>query len=234
MSVLPLLDPELAAPTCVDPATSQRLARAVRAPDGCCYHNALCALPRFPNATYVEGVVVVRSGLQFDHAWLERDAGVVDPTTSYIEMPDGDCTYFAGRRWTLPEVLGLFTPDAPDNPTPLLQTGTAPSARREAWIAAKLAAFRHVSALHEHRTGDPAIRAEEHDAMLKGLLGSYGARWHLDTLRATSAITDSRPSQGDGRDVVTMRLSTAPRAASEFSGVACPHRRPQTTDSTRT
>lgn len=87
---------------------------------------------RLPNATYVEGVFVVSGGLQFDHAWLERGAGVVDLTPSYIAMPDGDCTYFAGPRWTLSDVLALFTPDNADLPTPLPQPGTPPSPRREA------------------------------------------------------------------------------------------------------
>lgn len=174
---LPRLDPQRASATVVDYATSQRLAAAVNAQDSRCYENALCALPRLDDAAYVEGVAVTGAGLQFDHAWLEHAGCVVDPTPSYAAMTDGACTYFVGPRWTLPEVLALFTSDDEDLPTPLLQPGTSLSPRREAWIRAKLAAFRHVSALRHARTGRPAIAAEDEEAMLEGLLGCYWAKW---------------------------------------------------------
>lgn len=127
------------------------------------------------------------AGLQFDHAWLEDANGrVVDPTPSYADMADGARTYFAGPRWTLSEVLALFTPDGADLPTPLLRPSADLSPRRETWIRAKIAAFRHASALHHARTGRPAIEPVDEGAMLEGLLGCYWAEWVLEAGRTTA------------------------------------------------
>ena len=175
MSTLSLLDPELAVPTRVDRATSQRLATAIQAQDGGCYCNALRALPRVADARYVEGVVVIQNGLRFEHAWLESAAGVVDPTPAYAAMPEQACTYFPGPRWTLGDVHALFSPEQDDIDTPLLQPDISDSPHRQAWITATLAAFRHVSALHLQQTGRPAIPAEHHASMLDALIGSYWA-----------------------------------------------------------
>ncbi len=93
----------------MDRATSQRLARAVGARGRGCYRNALRALPRLNDATYVEGVVVIQQGLSLDHAWVESAAGVVDPTPVYAAMAEGACSHFAGPRWTLDKGLPLLS-----------------------------------------------------------------------------------------------------------------------------
>ena len=175
MSALTLLDPELAAPTRVDRATSQRLSHAIRAKDRGCYRNALRALARLGNATYVEGVAVVDNGLRFEHAWLETANGVVDPTPIYAAMEEGACTYFAGPRWSLVEIDALFSAEQSDIETPILPFDLTDSPQRGASIEAKLAAYRHVSALHLRQTGQPAIAREQDEATLCGLLGSYWA-----------------------------------------------------------
>lgn len=180
-AALPPLDPKRASATVVDYATSQRLAVTLDAHERYAYDNALCALYRLPNAIYVEGVVVLHDGLQLDHAWLDTDAGVIDPTPSYAEAANGACTYFAGPRWTLSEMLPLFAPENQHHHvTPMLSQDFVPSPRREAWIRAKLAAFRHASALHQMRSGHPAITADEHEATLQALLGSHWARRVLE------------------------------------------------------
>ena len=132
MSALPLLDPELAAPTTVDRATSRRLAQALQAKDRGCYRNALRALQLQPSATYVEGVVVLAGGLQLEHAWLEAADRVVDPTPVYSAMPEGDCTYFAGPRWTLAEIHALFASGQDDILTPVLPFDRVDSPQRRA------------------------------------------------------------------------------------------------------
>ena len=181
MSPLSVLDPELAAPTRVDRATSQRLARAVHAQDGGCYRNALRALPRIIGAMYVEGVAVFRSGLRFEHAWLETATGVVDPTPIYADMPAGVCTYFPGPKWALGEINALFSPKQDDIETPILGYDfTTDSPRRRAWIAAALASFRHLSALHVQYAGRPALPRDEDETTLEGLIGFYWAERVLD------------------------------------------------------
>ncbi len=176
-----------------DRATSQRLARAVGARDRGCYRNALHALPRLNDATYVEGVVVIKNGLSLDHAWLEYAAGVVDPTPVYAAMAEGTCTYFAGPRWSLGEIHALFSSEQDEILTPILPFDVTDGPHREAWLAAKLSAFRHVSALHRRHTGQPAIARADDTATLEGLLGSYWAGQVLEG-RASSANPMAAPT----------------------------------------
>lgn len=203
MSALPLLDPELAAPTRVDRATSQRLACAVGAEDRGCYRNALRALPRLVDAAYVEGVVVIDNGLKFDHAWLQSAAGVVDPTPVYAAMPEGACTYFAGPRWTLDEIHALFSPDQDDIETPILRYDFSDTPQREAWIAATLEAFRHVSAMYLRQTGQPATARAEDEATLEGLLGRYWAQAVLKSCRNSADRTAASQHHGESVSVST-------------------------------
>ena len=199
MRALSLLDPDLAAPTSVDRTTSKRLPRAVRARDGDCYCNALSALPRLSDATYTEGVVVLQNGIELDHAWLECAAGVVDPTPSYAAMTDGECTYFAGPRWTLGDVFALFAPGQDVIVTPILHCDLTDSPRRQAWIGAKLAAFRHASALCLRRTGQTALATATAEMILEALLGSYWARWaqlhRTDAAHASDGGAAKLPAQ---------------------------------------
>ena len=201
MSALPLLDPELASPTRVDRATSQRLACAIGAEDRGCYRNALRALPRLVDATYVEGVVVIDNGLKFDHAWLHSAAGVVDPTPVYAAMAEGACTYFAGPRWTLGEIHARFSPEQDDIETPILGYDFSDTPHREAWIAATLAAFRHVSALHLRQTGQPAIPRADDEATLEGLLGSYWAQAVIKSCRNGANRTAAPQHHGESLSV---------------------------------
>jgi len=69
----------------------------VRAQPGQCFANAyrtVMFLPKFGDATYVEGFAVTPSGLCMEHAWVERDGRIIDPT-----LPDDDLVYFGGLRF---------------------------------------------------------------------------------------------------------------------------------------
>lgn len=181
MSPLSLLDPELAAPTRFDRATSQRLAEIIRGRNSRAYHNALRGLARLSDATYVEGVAVFETGERFEHAWLETASGVVDPTPVYAAMAAEACTYFAGPRWTLGEIHALLSAEEDEIVTPILGCDfTTDTPRRQAWIAATLAAFRHLSALHVHYLGRPAVPRDEDEATLESLIGRYWAERVLE------------------------------------------------------
>ncbi len=70
---------------------------------GHCYRNcfrAIQVLPEFKNAIYVEGIVHLTRGFQIEHAWLERDGEIVDPT-----LPTQQGVYFSGLRFN--GVVGL-------------------------------------------------------------------------------------------------------------------------------
>ena len=70
--------------------------KRLRAKKGQCYLNALNVVQRFPeyvNATYVEGIAVSHHGLEFEHAWLEHNGEIIDPT-----IPCEDLAYFPGLR----------------------------------------------------------------------------------------------------------------------------------------
>lgn len=80
-----------------DAVRSAAVARRIRAVEKSCFANCQRAVARDPelaNATYVEGfAVVVASRLPFEHAWIEVDGAVIDPT-----LPDRDLAYFPGLR----------------------------------------------------------------------------------------------------------------------------------------
>lgn len=69
----------------------------MKAKPGKCYYNAyrvIQELPEYHQADYVEGVTVDRLGLLLEHAWVEKDGEVIDPT--FVE---DDMTYFPGLRY---------------------------------------------------------------------------------------------------------------------------------------
>lgn len=75
----------------------------LRAKMGHCYLNCFRAvqeLPEFHESTYVEGIGYLEEGFQVEHAWLEREDEIIDPT-----LPTKRAVYFSGLR--LDGVAGL-------------------------------------------------------------------------------------------------------------------------------
>ena len=62
-----------------------------------CYGNAMRVVmyvPEYADATYVEGIAVVKTGLCIEHGWVENDGEIIDPT-----LPDDSLMYFSGLRF---------------------------------------------------------------------------------------------------------------------------------------
>jgi hypothetical protein len=51
-------------------------------------------LNQFAGAAYVEGFAVNRHRLVFEHAWIEHEGAILDPT-----LPEDDLVYFPGLRF---------------------------------------------------------------------------------------------------------------------------------------
>lgn len=56
--------------------------------------NVLFHHPEYSEATYVEGVVIVKKKLLIEHGWIEKDGELIDPT-----LPDHGIIYFPGLRF---------------------------------------------------------------------------------------------------------------------------------------
>jgi hypothetical protein len=80
-----------------DSEQSRALARRIRAVPKQCFFNCwrvIARLGQYAGATYVEGLAVNRrSRLVFEHAWIEHEGALLDPT-----LPDRDLAYFPGLR----------------------------------------------------------------------------------------------------------------------------------------
>jgi len=96
----------------VDRVRSQELARAVNAQPRRCWRNCALALGHLLGAgVYVEGYAVVSGGgFATEHAWLEVDGTIVDPTW---DIPGA--RYYPVARYGLSEVLDLLdaSPELP-------------------------------------------------------------------------------------------------------------------------
>ena len=102
----------------VDRALSATIRRRIKAKSKGCFYNAWQALGELPAALYVEGWTVTRdSAIAIEHAWLEYDGRIVDPTLGH----DLDiAAYFPGLRLTGPELaeaLGKGQGQLPIAPT---------------------------------------------------------------------------------------------------------------------
>lgn len=76
------------------------LARRVKAIPKLCFDNCRRAvenLDTYAGATYVEGFAVAREGpkMALEHAWLEFEGVILDPT-----LPDRDLVYFPSLRFS--------------------------------------------------------------------------------------------------------------------------------------
>ena len=108
-----------------------------------CYRNAFLIidfLDEYAEADYVEGQAVIQKVMVVEHAWIERDGVIVDPT-----LPVEDLTYFPGLRIKgkkgLEETKQFLKSDRPWEQLPLFSRIDSPEYR-----AAMVTAYRFVGA----------------------------------------------------------------------------------------
>jgi hypothetical protein len=81
-----------------DIGQSRALAKRARSREKQCFFNCWRVIERleeYAEATYVEGLAVNRrSRLLFEHAWIEHEGVILDPT-----RPEDDLGYFPGLRF---------------------------------------------------------------------------------------------------------------------------------------
>jgi len=68
-----------------------------------CFYNSfkvLFYIPEYSEATYIEGMAILKGKLLLEHGWVEKDGEIIDPT-----LPDNDILYFPGLRFE--GILGL-------------------------------------------------------------------------------------------------------------------------------
>ena len=80
---------------------SVQIAKMVRAKKQQCFQNAWRVVERLdPSAVYVEGFSVEYEDVVLEHAWVELDGEIIDPT-----LPHADMRYFPGLRYVGKEGL---------------------------------------------------------------------------------------------------------------------------------
>jgi hypothetical protein len=102
----------------VNAELSRNVAGKVAARPKECWRNAIMGLAVLPGAFYVEGWIITTSGLVVEHAWLELDDEMVDPTL-YQEK---GTRYFPGQRYDL-DTVSTFLLDGDEAHTSLLRPG---------------------------------------------------------------------------------------------------------------
>lgn len=76
-----------------------------------CFENAFRGVARTPGAYYVEGYVALEfTPAPITHGWIElAESGIlVDPSPIYCAADTAALAYFAGRRWTLSELMTML------------------------------------------------------------------------------------------------------------------------------
>lgn len=65
-------------------------------PKQCFYNsaNVLFHIPEYSEASYVEGIVLIKKKLLLEHGWVEKGGEIIDPT-----LPDHGIIYFPGLRF---------------------------------------------------------------------------------------------------------------------------------------
>ena len=80
-----------------DIGQSRALAKRIRSRQKQCFFNSWRVIERldqYAEAIYVEGLAInLRSRLLFEHAWIEHEGVLLDPT-----LPEGNLVYFPGLR----------------------------------------------------------------------------------------------------------------------------------------
>ena len=101
---------------------SRKCGKQVKARPKQCFHNAyLVVVECLPGATYVEGFAISHWGIACEHAWVEWQGEIIDPTPQWLEA---DAVYFPGLRFVgagkLVEAIATI-PNDTDSQLPLVR-----------------------------------------------------------------------------------------------------------------
>lgn len=148
-------------PARIDAAESRRVARAIKARQKECWRNAyraILTLDEYADASYVEGHVVTKSGMSFEHGWVVLADTIIDPT-----LPDRIGVYFPGLEFCgragIADFLALM-PQIEDEEPPFFYAfgwGGENSPSYSASCEASLAFVRLVH-IEQHDPNSPSVR----------------------------------------------------------------------------
>lgn len=86
----------------IDLKESKRVAKMVDARNKQCYRNSALGAVSI-RGEYVEGFVALELGVVIEHAWIEKERAIIEPTPAM--QKDGKNVYFAGPRLSSDEIL---------------------------------------------------------------------------------------------------------------------------------
>jgi hypothetical protein len=115
----------------LDEARSQELAQHVKSKTRAAFDNAYRGALATKTAMYVQGFLVIPGRRQpLEHAWLELDDCLIDPSLSYLNHRSQDLYYFPAQRLSVKQLKAAVEEakeDYPEDP-PLPIYGTTPYA----------------------------------------------------------------------------------------------------------
>ncbi|MGQ9870902.1 hypothetical protein [Leptodesmis sp.] len=115
----------------LDEARSQELAQHVKSKTKATFDNAYRGALATKTATYVQGFLVIPGRRKpLEHAWLELDDCLIDPSLPYLNRGSQDLYYFPAQRLSVKQLKAAVEEakeDYPEDPS-LPIYGTAPYA----------------------------------------------------------------------------------------------------------
>lgn len=115
----------------LDEARSQELAQHVKSKTRAAFDNAYRGALATKTAMYVQGFLVIPGRRQpLEHAWLELDDCLIDPSLPYLNHRSQDLYYFPAQRLSVKQLKAAVEEakeDYPEDP-PLPIYGTTPYA----------------------------------------------------------------------------------------------------------
>jgi hypothetical protein len=115
----------------LDEARSQELAQQVKSKAKAVFDNAYRGALATKTATYVQGFLVMAGRRQpLEHAWLELEDCLIDPSLPYLNRQNQELYYFPAQRLSVKQLKAAIEEakeDYPDDP-PLPIYGSAPYA----------------------------------------------------------------------------------------------------------
>jgi hypothetical protein len=115
----------------LDEARSQELAQQVKSKAKAVFDNAYRGALATKTATYVQGFLVMAGRRQpLEHAWLELEDCLIDPSLPYLNRQNQELYYFPAQHLSVKQLKAAIEEakeDYPDDP-PLPIYGSAPYA----------------------------------------------------------------------------------------------------------
>lgn len=114
----------------LDESLSREIANTINSKDKQCFQNAYQAALATEGSVYVQGFLVLAAQPYriIEHAWIEREAQILDPTLPFLNRKAQDLYYYPAQQLTVKQLKAAIEEAKEDYPedNPLPVYGAAP------------------------------------------------------------------------------------------------------------